>query len=129
LFSLVGTSFGVGDGSTTFNLPDFRGRVAGCIGQGIGLTNRTFGQSIGAETHTLSVSEIPSHKHYLYGANSVGTAGIRPSGSLIAGTAAITASYTGKTSDCTNAMDSSGGDGAHNNMQPTLFAGNYFIYS
>ena len=39
LFALIGTSFGVGNGSTTFNLPDMRGRVPGLIGQGSGLTS------------------------------------------------------------------------------------------
>ena len=62
LFSIIGTSFGSAD-AEHFNLPDFRGRVAGCVGQGTGLTNRTLGQSIGAETHTLTIPEIPSHTH------------------------------------------------------------------
>jgi microcystin-dependent protein len=129
LFSLIGVSFGFGDGSTTFNLPDLRGRVFGGIGNGSGLSSRALGQAIGDEIHTLSINEIPSHKHQLYGANSVGTDGVRPIGSLIAGTTSIKASYTGKTTDCSNAMDSNGGGQPHNNMQPTLFAGNYFIYA
>lgn len=40
LFTAIGTSYGVGDGSTTFNLPDLRGRVPVGVGQGSGLTNR-----------------------------------------------------------------------------------------
>lgn len=129
LFSLIGTSFGSGDGSTTFNLPDLRGRVFGGIGSGNGLSGRVLGQAIGAETHNLSINEMPSHKHQLYGANSLGFAGTRTNSSLIAGSTAITASYTGKTTDCSSAMDSTGSSQPHNNMQPTLFAGNYFIYT
>ncbi|NBO71606.1 MAG: hypothetical protein EBU66_13555 [Bacteroidetes bacterium] len=63
LFALIGTSFGAGDGITTFNLPDSRGRVCGMIGAGSGLTYRNLGNLIGTETHTLTVNEIPSHTH------------------------------------------------------------------
>lgn len=62
LFSVIGTSFGSSSG-TTFNIPDCKGRVLGGIGNGSGLTNRSLGDSTGEETHTLTVSEIPSHNH------------------------------------------------------------------
>lgn len=62
LFSLLGTTFG-GDGRTTFGLPDLRGRVAIGEGTGAGLTPQRLGERSGAETHTLSVSQIPSHNH------------------------------------------------------------------
>lgn len=55
LFSVVGTTNGAGDGSTTFNLPDFRGKVI--VGAGGGYT---LGATGGEATHTLSVSEVPS---------------------------------------------------------------------
>ncbi|MEN9782522.1 MAG: hypothetical protein RL208_672 [Pseudomonadota bacterium] len=126
LFAVIGTSFGTGDGSTTFNLPDFRGRVAGSIEQGVGLSSRSLGQATGSETHTLSVNEIPPHRPKLYGANSGGNAGVR-SASLIVNGMAVTANYLGQTNDCTNAMDMIGGGQPHNNMQPTLFAGSVFI--
>ncbi len=63
LFEIIGTSFGAGDGSTTFKLPDFRGRVAVGSGQGSSLTNRTLAQTGGAETHALSEAELASHTH------------------------------------------------------------------
>lgn len=63
LYAVVGIIYGAGDGSTTFNLPDMRGRTAIGVGQGTGLTNRALSGMIGAETHQLSVDEMPSHNH------------------------------------------------------------------
>lgn len=60
LFTAIGTGFGVGDGSTTFNLPDLRGRVA--VGRGSG-TFATLGATGGFENVTLDVNQIPSHTH------------------------------------------------------------------
>jgi len=62
LFSLLGTSFG-GDGRVTFGLPDLRGRVPIGAGQGPGLTNRNLGEMGGEESHTLLITEMPSHRH------------------------------------------------------------------
>ena len=62
LFSLLGTTFG-GNGTTTFALPDLRGRLANGFGQGSGLANYTLGQRGGEETHTLSGTETPAHSH------------------------------------------------------------------
>ena len=58
LFDVIGTTYGSGDGSTTFNVPDLSGRVA--IG-----TSRThaLGSSGGEEGHALLSTEIPSHSH------------------------------------------------------------------
>jgi microcystin-dependent protein len=61
LFSAIGYSFGGSDQS--FNLPDMRGRAGIGLGQGSALTNRTLGAVGGAETHTLTTSEMPSHSH------------------------------------------------------------------
>ena len=63
LFSVIGTTWGAGDGSTTFKLPDFRGRVLLGSGTGSGLTARSLAGSGGEETHTLISSEMPSHTH------------------------------------------------------------------
>lgn len=69
LFALIGTTFGTGDGSTTFNLPNFNGRSPIGIGQGSTAegggtgSTRTMGQQTGAETHTLASGELASHSH------------------------------------------------------------------
>lgn len=52
LFSVIGTTYG-GDGSTTFALPDLRGRTAVGVGKGDGLTHREIGETFGAERMTL----------------------------------------------------------------------------
>jgi microcystin-dependent protein len=61
LFSAIQYSFGGSD--INFNIPDMRGRAGIGIGQGTTLTNRTLAAVGGAETHTLSNTEIPSHTH------------------------------------------------------------------
>src|SRR3990167_2477029 len=63
LFTIIGTTFGVGDGSTTFNVPDLRGRAPIGSGTGAGLTARTLAANVGAETVTVSTSELASHTH------------------------------------------------------------------
>jgi microcystin-dependent protein len=63
LFSVIGTTYGTGDGSNTFNLPDLRGRFPVGDGAGIGLTTRLLGQLVGAETHTIGQSNLPLHTH------------------------------------------------------------------
>lgn len=75
LFALIGTIYGAGDGSTTFHLPDYRGRVlAGSDDMGSGaalrLTGTTMsgngqalGETGGTQTHALGTGELPSHSH------------------------------------------------------------------
>ena len=62
LFSLIGTYYG-GDGRTTFGLPDLRGRVPMHMGTGPGLRQRRIGERLGAETQTLSIANMPQHRH------------------------------------------------------------------
>lgn len=50
LFAAIGTTWGAGDGATTFNIPDIRGRTIVGVGPGAGLTPRTLGQLFGEET-------------------------------------------------------------------------------
>jgi microcystin-dependent protein len=65
LYTAIGVTYGVGDGSNTFNLPDFRARVP--VGYNTdtitGRSTRSIAATSGAETHDLQVSEIPSHTH------------------------------------------------------------------
>lgn len=58
LFATIGLQYGIGDGSTTFNLPDRRGRVGVGVG-GVYLR----GDKAGTETHILTTSQIPAHTH------------------------------------------------------------------
>lgn len=63
LFAAIGTTHGVGDGSTTFNLPDLQGRVPvgkSASGTFSALNNKNASTT---ETHTLSIAELPSHTH------------------------------------------------------------------
>lgn len=62
LFSLLGTTYG-GNGTTTFALPDLRGRVPMHVGNGAGLSPRTLGESGGQEAVTLLTTQIPAHSH------------------------------------------------------------------
>ncbi|CAN0074751.1 unnamed protein product, partial [Phaeothamnion confervicola] len=62
LYDIIGTSFGT-DSSTTFKIPDYRGRVLAAIGEGSDLTARELGDSVGEENHALSEDEIPGHTH------------------------------------------------------------------
>lgn len=63
LFEAIGTTYGAGDGSTTFRLPDARGKSSIGAGAGAGLTARTLGESGGEEFHELNEAELPSHTH------------------------------------------------------------------
>lgn len=77
LFAVIGTTYGAGNGSTTFNLPDSRGRVAVNLSTNISQFS-TVGQKSGSKTHVMTISELPSHAHEEYttaNANTGGTSG------------------------------------------------------
>tara|TARA_R100000808_G_scaffold2285_2_gene9341 strand:+ start:386 stop:1225 length:840 start_codon:yes stop_codon:yes gene_type:complete len=65
LFAVIGTTYGVGDGSTTFNIPDLRARVP--VGYNTdtisGRSTRAMAAGSGTETHTLTTGELPAHLH------------------------------------------------------------------
>lgn len=116
LFAAIGTTYGVGDGSNTFNLPDLRGRVR-ISKDNLGgtpanvVTNAaadTLGGVAGAETHTLLIGEIPSHTH------DVTTTRNNASGGQVDWWAG-NGSGTG-----TKTSTAQGGGGAHANMQPYM---------
>jgi microcystin-dependent protein len=73
LFSLLGTTYG-GDGRVTFGLPDLRGRAPIHNGQGPGLSNYDLGQTGGEETHSLTVNEMPAHRHQAFGSTALPSA-------------------------------------------------------
>lgn len=135
LFAVIGTTFGVGDGSTTFGLPDFRRRVAvGAGGTGTSELGNTVGSTGGSETHTLSQAEMPSHTHLQDAHQHSGTfqshIGVSSGsgGLLLLGgtqrlpTSASWANVAGshRTPVATATNQNTGGGGAHNNMQPSL---------
>lgn len=108
LFAEIGVTYGAGNGSTTFNLPNMEGRVP----VGLDASQAEFtplGKTGGAKTHTLTVNEMPHHSHGGDGGRIWSEYG---SGSLAAGS-----EYGGILRATTAAT---GNDQAHNNLQPYL---------
>ena len=117
LFGEIGTAFGAGDGSTTFNIPDARGRALIGVGSGTGLTARVLGSSGGAETHILTEAQMPAHYHTAYNASTGG------------GGSQITVPTSGGNMVSDNRTATAGSGAAHNNMQPWLAAGSLFLFA
>lgn len=115
LFGVIGVIWGPGDGSTTFNLPDFRRRVAmGSGGTAVVSPANTVGSVGGAETHSLSGAENGTHNHNGAGTISGNVAGGSPTGITMG---ANSTSGVTRASDIT--MPDSGSGTAHNNVQPS----------
>jgi microcystin-dependent protein len=126
LFAVIGTTYGSVD-STHFNLPDLRGRTVVDAGSGSGLSPRVLGDVFGEETHTLVTSEQASHSHADAGHTHVEGIAVPSLSAAIVGVPIPSAvPGIGVTGAGFAALGSSGGDGAHNNIQPSL-ALNYFI--
>ncbi|MCP1308603.1 phage tail protein [Paenibacillus tyrfis] len=119
LFSLLGTTYG-GNGSTTFALPDLRGRVA--IHRSADFTQ---GQTGGEVSHTLTISELPSHTHQAIGSSDAANS-VLPVNSTWALADSLTYNQSGNSQLSPAAISSVGGNQPHNNMQPFLVL-NYCI--
>ncbi len=150
LFAVIGTTFGAGDGSTTFNLPDMGGRVpAGkeasatrLTSGGSGVDGATLGATGGSETHTLTEAELAVHTHpdtFSVGVPALnnGTNQVTSTSSFVGGagggaTQAIAAgtgdnvTITANAPSITGAVQDAGSGAAHNNAQPTVIL-NYII--
>lgn len=107
LFDLIGTTYGAGDGSTTFNLPNLKGRIV--VGRDAAQTEfDVLGETGGAKTHTLLESEMPAHTHAI---------------DVVASGGALTKVKLDNISVANSGTFetlSKGGGGAHNNLQPYI---------
>lgn len=125
LFSLIGTQYG-GDGVNTFQLPNFTGRAPCSQGTGPGLTPRVMGETFGANTAQLNVTELPNHTHQL-------TVYRQPTAALqhntplandgmiaLAGTSAFVPSTPPSGTLSPTAIGAAGGGLPHENRQPML---------
>lgn len=116
LFAAIGTTWGAGDGSTTFNVPDLRRRtLVGSGGTSTGTLGNAVGSTGGAETHTLSTSEMPNHVHVGLGTTTVN----------------LTSGGTGYglgASGATQNTSSAGSGAAHNNIQPSAVVAYWIKY-
>jgi microcystin-dependent protein len=120
LFALLGTTFG-GDGRVNFALPDYRGRTPIHVGN-----SHTLGERGGEQSHTLSISEIPTHTHTLVASGQPGDS-INPNlggaGRLLAqdpGNAYSSPFSGAPTALAAGSVTNTGGSQAHLNMQPFL---------
>lgn len=129
LFTAIGTVWGAGDGTTTFNVPDLRGRAPVGAGQGTGLTNRALAANGGAETVALTAANNGPHTHsivdpgHFHGANAYFNNGFGPG--LNAALDPNAPGYNTLSSVTGVTVASSGSGTAHDNMQP--FAAVNFI--
>lgn len=114
LFAVIGTTYGIGNGSTTFNLPDLKGRTP----VGLDASQAEFnarGKTGGAKTHTLTYQEMPAHSHQY-------TSDARNIAMFMEGGGTDPAQQGGgKTWDWVGQRTKdTGGNAAHNNLQPYI---------
>ncbi|WP_128426284.1 Gp37-like protein [Gudongella oleilytica] len=109
LFASIGTTYGAGNGSTTFNLPNLKGRTL--VGLDSSQTEfASLGQTGGEKSHTLTVAELPPHTHDIKIDSDT-----TPDG----GTGATASEDTHNVTLADGALSTGGGE-AHNNLQPYM---------
>ncbi len=120
LYSLLGTTYG-GDGRTSFALPDLRGRVPIHVGRSNGGGDHTLGQKSGEETHTLTISEIPIHRHVVKASSSNANSRVA-SGQVLARGLNQYAAYdsANSTNMHPETIPNVGSGSAHENMMPYI---------
>ncbi len=122
LYCLLGSSYG-GDGTTTFGLPDMRGRVPIHQGYGMGLSPRYMGDKIGVERVALDANTMPQHSHTVTVSSSPGNTA-SPAGAMPAqGPTAVYGSDTspGELQQMnTGTIEQTGAGQVHENMMPSL---------
>lgn len=126
LFGVIGTAFGIGDGSSTFNVPDTRGRAVVGAGSGAGLTVRALGGTTGVEGQVLTTPNLPAHAHPITDKTHAHTVsaftgtvqGLQAGGAtyFLPSVVSTSANFTGITT-----TNNSGSGTAHNTMQPSVF--------
>lgn len=139
LFLAIGTTHGAGDGSTTFNLPDSRGRAtfgkddmngtpANRITNAVsGINGDTLGAVGGGQSHTLITAEMPTHTHTQNAHSHSYTAGGGVSGTGGIGNAPGPQT-TPSVNSATATNQNNGSGGAHRNMPPALIANKLIKY-
>ena len=133
LFTAISTTYGAGDASTTFNLPDCRGRVSAgkddmggasanrLTDQSGGLNGDTLGDTGGAETHQLTSGENGPHGHPYLASSDNGTTSTTGGLVLDTGNTSSKSAFTGTPSATAGEQIGGDGDGdPHNNVQPTI---------
>lgn len=114
LFAVIGTKYGAGDGSTTFNLPNKKGKVS--VGLDANDTDfNTIGKTGGEKTHTLTIDELAKHTHKQYG-NPASNTPVYVSG-VQRTKYDVSPATQSDTYSITNILET-GGNQPHNNLQP-----------
>ena len=116
LFALLGTTYG-GNGQTTFNLPNLRGRTPIHMGGG-----HTLGEAAGTTSVTVNIQQLPTHLHGLMATTNTATTNAPDNTTLLAGSAPNDL-YTGPTTLSTlipSSVSAVGGSQPHTNMMPYL---------
>ena len=114
LFSLLGTTYG-GNGQTNFSLPDLRGRTPIHFGAG-----HTLGERAGEQAHTLSISEMPTHTHFVSAQPSTTGTQLPPVNAVLAQASNVYRAPDNLVSLSAATISNTGGSQAHLNMQPFL---------